>query len=125
MFEGTPDGAAEGETLGIRERSNKRKGGNVPRFSTLNAVLGEADSLSEGAAVGLVEALADGDADDASVDCVCSKNSSIETMYAWFATSFCFLPALLLVSVVLLIASDLAAWDLPIIKSPLALASGV
>jgi hypothetical protein len=120
MFEGASDGASEGDTLGTRERSNNTKGGNVPRCSTRNSVLGGADGLSEGEKDGLVEGLADGDADDASLAWSCMKS-----MYAWFATSFCSRLVSLIVTVLWRITSDLAAWDLPILNSPLALASGV
>jgi hypothetical protein len=75
MFEGASDGPTEGDTLGINDRSNKRKGGNVPRFSTTKAVEGAADGAADGKVVGLADGkvvgladgglvgLVDGDAD--------------------------------------------------------------
>jgi hypothetical protein len=89
----------------MNERSNSTKGGNVPRFSTTNSVLGAADPPSEGEADGLAVGkvvvpvvgkvvgpvvgklvtdggLADGDADDASLAWTCTSYSSMKSMYA-------------------------------------------
>jgi hypothetical protein len=77
LNENTTDGRNEGKELGTSdgetERSNVSNGGKVSRFSTLGVVLGEDDSLSEGDAVGFVDGLAEGAADDASLASVCSK----------------------------------------------------
>jgi hypothetical protein len=89
LDENFSDGRNDGKELGTSDGETER--GKVSRDSSSGVLLVEDNSVPEGDAVGFVDGLAEGAADDASLASVCSKNARIKSMYPWStSTATCY-----------------------------------